>query len=50
MKVSVDGTGTTTLVPARAYPVGVAVDATSVYWSDGGKNGSGYVVLKLTPK
>ena len=43
MKVPVGGGSVTTLASGR-HPIGIAVDATSVYWTASG------AVMKLTPK
>ncbi|MHB1846194.1 MAG: hypothetical protein ACYCWW_15330 [Deltaproteobacteria bacterium] len=47
MKVPLDGGTTVTLAYPESDLVGIAVDATSVYWVNYLSNGS---VMKLTPK
>jgi hypothetical protein len=49
LKVPVDGGTPILLCDGGHMPVNVAVDATSVYWTDYGENAVGSV-LKLTPK
>jgi len=50
MKAPLGGGASTTLVSGRFYPDAIAVDATSIYWMDGGKSAVGFLVMKLTPK
>jgi hypothetical protein len=45
MKVAVVGGTPITLVSQQGFPVGLAVDATSVYWTN-----ENYKLLKFTPK
>ena len=47
MKVPLGGGTPTTLASGQSTPMGVAVDATSVDWTNTGSGGS---VMKVTPK
>jgi hypothetical protein len=49
MKVPLGGGTPTTIASGQSSPVGIAVDATSVYWTNNGSGTAGAVV-KVTPK
>ena len=49
MKVPIGGGTPTMLASGQAYPVNIAIDGTSVYWTNFGTRFGG-TVMKVTPK
>lgn len=50
MRANLDGTGAAILACDPSTPMGLAVDATSVYWIDSGTTGTDAALYRLTPK
>jgi hypothetical protein len=49
MRVPIGGGTPVTVAGGQDFPYAVALDATSVYWTDSPNNATG-TVMKLTPK